>query len=131
MIKLTLTHNVRLMHAQRAAKIRNPAARQAGRTGRQWGTSRFGVFTPGGPLLHSPTWLTGSFNKSKPFSNFWALNIFITKCKLRPQSFVANGFDLVAQTVAQNRVCWIGPGNAQLRFCFWLTYQMTSEWAAK
>jgi len=39
--------------------------------------------------------------------------------------------DLVVQTEAQNRVCWIEPGIAQLRFSFWLTDQMTSKWAAK
>jgi len=44
---------------------------------------------------------------------------------------VAFGIDLVIQTEAQNRVCWIEPGNAQLRVSFWLTDQMIFKWAAK
>ena len=44
---------------------------------------------------------------------------------------MAFGVDLVVRTEAQNRVCWIEPGIAQLRFSFWLTDQMTSKWAAK
>jgi len=44
---------------------------------------------------------------------------------------VAFEIDLVIQTEAQNRMCWIKPGNAQFRVSFSLTDQMTSKLAEK
>jgi len=44
---------------------------------------------------------------------------------------VAFGIDLVIQTEAQNRMCWIEPGSAQSQVSLWLTDQMTSKWAEK